>query len=177
MSMKQILPIVTLPDIRLRELSTPLTAEHILESSMQKFADAMIDTMYDDDGIGLAAPQVGRNIRLIVVGKDALAEQTALPFDTKSDAIFFNPEITEYSWKSGIEEEGCLSVPGLAGFVERHIKISVTATLRDGTKVKFAANDYFARVLQHEIDHLNGILFIDRAKETWKHDRKHPKAV
>lgn len=177
MNMKQTLPIVTLPDIRLRELSTPLALEHILEPKMQRFAEEMVVTMYDDDGIGLAAPQVGRNIRLIVIGKDALVEQATLPFDIKTDAIFFNPEITEYSWKSEIEEEGCLSVPGLAGLVERHTKISVSAILRDGTAVKFSARDYFARVLQHEIDHLNGILFIDRAKETWKHDRKHTKAV
>ena len=169
--MKQVLPIISIPDERLKKISQPLTEVEILSSAVQKLGIDMIATMYEDDGIGLAAPQIGKNIRLITIGKDALKNQTALPFSIQNDLVLFNPEITEYSWKTEVDEEGCLSVPGYAGLVARHIEITVSAQTLTGEKIIFLAKKYFARVLQHEIDHLNGILFIDRAKEVWKHKR------
>lgn len=170
--MARTLPIVTTPDNRLRLLSKPVTQADISHTRFQELCDDMIQTMYDDDGIGLAAPQIGENIRLIVIGRDALKSQKDLPFPITEDLALINPDIQEYSFKTAIDDEGCLSVPGYAGSVERHIQITMSALLRDGTHVQFVATNYFARVLQHETDHLNGVLFIDRAKEVWKHNRE-----
>lgn len=166
--MKTTLPVLTLPNPQLRELSLPISAAEISTPEFQRLCDDMIKTMYEDDGIGLAAPQVGRKIRLVVVGKDAFAGIADLPFPQGHDAAFINPEFENYSWKTVVDEEGCLSVPGLVGDVERHAQISVKAQLRDGGSVSFVARDFFARVLQHELDHLNGVLFIDRTRKTHK---------
>lgn len=170
--MANFLTILSLPNENLRKQSLPVTPEEISTPEFQSLCDDMIATMYDDDGIGLAAPQIDKRIRLITIGKDALADQTDLPFSKKEDLVLINPEIETYSWKTNTDEEGCLSVPGYAGLVERHISITLRATLRDNSSVTFTAKNYFARVLQHEIDHLNGILYVDRAKEVWKFDRK-----
>lgn len=169
--MSRILPIVTLPAESLRTASRPIETGEISAPEFQEICDSMVATMYEDDGIGLAAPQIANNIRLITIGKDALADQKELPFPKSIDLVLINPEIQGYSWKTEIAEEGCLSVPGYAGDVERHVSVNMTATTRTGEKVDFNATGYFARVLQHEIDHLNGVLYIDRAKQVWKFDR------
>lgn len=169
--MAKSLPIVTLPDESLRQLSRPVELADLATPEFQTLCDDMIHTMYEDDGIGLAAPQVAAQIRLIVVGKDALSDQSNLPFSQKEDLVLINPIIQTYSWKTAVDDEGCLSVPGFGGLVERHVSLTVDAITRTGEPVSFTAKNYFARVLQHEIDHLNGILFIDRAKEVWKHEK------
>lgn len=173
--MSAALPLIVNPDERLRQNSRPLTTAEISDVVFAKLCDDLISTMHADDGIGLAAPQVGHSIRLIAVGASAFSDQDDIPFDTKSDVILINPEITTYSWKTNIDEEGCLSVPGYAGFVERHTSITVRAQTRDGRSVTFATTGYCARVLQHEIDHLNGILYIDRAKKVWKLAHSQPR--
>jgi peptide deformylase len=169
-----VLPIIILPNPQLRIIAQPVLLPEISDASIQNLCDAMITTMHHDDGIGLAAPQVAQSIRIIAIGTDAFKDHTALPFLKTKDLILINPEITEYSWKTEIDDEGCLSVPGFGGSVERHIKISVTAITRDGESISFVAQNYFARVIQHEIDHLNGVLYIDRAKEVWKHEKEMP---
>lgn len=169
--MAKLLPIVTLPSETLRQLSQPVEVADILTPAFQTLCDDMIFTMYEDDGIGLAAPQIAAQIRLIVVGKDALTDQAQLPFSTENDLVLINPVIQTYSWKTELDDEGCLSVPGFGGLVERHITVTIEALTRTGESITFTAKKYFARVLQHEIDHLNGILFIDRAKEVWKHEK------
>lgn len=169
--MAKLLPIVTLPTETLRQLSQPVDVADILTPAFQTLCDNMIFTMYEDDGIGLAAPQVAAQIRLIVIGKDALTDQAQLPFSTEEDLVLINPVIQTYSWKTELDDEGCLSVPGFGGLVERHVNVTIEALTRTGESVTFTAKKYFARVLQHEIDHLNGILFIDRAKEVWKHEK------
>lgn len=169
--MAKLLPIVTLPSAKLRELSLAVAAADIQTPELQTLFDNMIFTMYEDDGIGLAAPQIAAQVRVIVVGKDALSDQGKLPFSADEDLVLINPEIQEYSWKTELDDEGCLSVPGFGGLVQRHVNITVQALTRTGETVSFTAKKYFARVLQHEIDHLNGILFIDRAKEVWKHEK------
>lgn len=168
--MAHILPIVTVPDNRLRQLAAPVESADFATPEFRALCADMITTMYEDDGIGLAAPQIGQSIRLIVVGKDALADQKDLPFSQNEDLVLVNPVIETYSWKTEIDDEGCLSVPGIGGTVERHVQVTVGAKTQTGADVTFVGKNYFARVLQHEIDHLNGILFIDRAKETWKHE-------
>lgn len=170
--MARTLTIITLPDNRLRLLSQPLTHADISHVRIQELCNDMIKTMYEDDGIGLAAPQIGENVRLIVIGKDALTDQKEMPFPLTDDLVLINPEIQMYSWKTNSDDEGCLSVPGLSGTVERHTEVTIAAENRTGQRITFVAKKYFARVLQHEIDHLNGVLFIDRAKEVWKHGRE-----
>lgn len=169
--MSRILPVITHPAPSLREQSRALSISEIHDAGFVALFEDMITTMYADDGIGLAAPQVGHNVRVIVIGKDALAGQPPLPFPVQ-DLVLINPEIESYSFKTAWEEEGCLSVPGVRGDVLRHIKIKANATLPSGTTVSFDARDYLARAIQHEIDHLNGILFIDRAKNIQKVARR-----
>lgn len=169
-TMAHVLPIVTVPDNRLRQLSEPIDAAILATPEFQSLCADMVKTMYEDDGIGLAAPQIGQSIRLIVIGKDALADQKDLPFALTEDLVLVNPVIQTYSWKTEIDDEGCLSVPGVGGTVERHVQVTISAKTSAGIDINFVGKNYFARVLQHEIDHLNGILFIDRAKETWKHE-------
>lgn len=111
----------------------------------------MIDTMYDEVGIGLAAPQVGIPLRLIVVGDDETREARAL----------VNPVIAEAAGEA-TAEEGCLSIPGIFAPVSRAASVTVAARDLDDQPLTIQGHGLFARVLQHEIDHLDGVLFIDR---------------
>lgn len=123
-------------------------------NGLEKLAREMAETMYDAPGIGLAAPQIGESVKLIVV------DTTSDPEAEKEYMAMVNPEIVA---KEGtqIDEEGCLSVPELTANVERHKKITVTYQDVQGESHELSTEDRFAVVLQHEIDHLNGILFID----------------
>ncbi len=123
-----------------------------IDGKLRIFLDDMAETMYKFDGIGLAAPQVGRAIRAVVIdiGNGKLLE-------------LLNPEITEKEG-SCVDSEGCLSVPGIFGEVERAAKVTVEYTTRYGKRRKLEADALLARCVQHELDHLNGILFIDVAK-------------
>lgn len=147
-----LLKIVTLPTKSLREQSQTINPTEIPQLS--DLIENMLDTMYAGDGIGLAAPQIGKNIQLIVIGKDATTNN--------QDWALINPKILKYSWRKDTAEEGCLSVPGVAVKVARAKKITVKALNQKGEEITFAAENYFARVLQHEIDHLNGILIVDK---------------
>jgi peptide deformylase len=113
----------------------------------------MAETMWDAPGIGLAAPQVAQSIRVIVV-------DTTEPDEEKRYMALINPEIIEHEG-SQLDEEGCLSVPELTAQVQRYKQITVNYQTEDGETKQLTAGDRFAVVLQHEIDHLNGVLFID----------------
>lgn len=113
----------------------------------------MFDTMYAADGVGLAAPQVGVGDRVIVV--DPRQE------DVQAFALV-NPVILERSSELDKAEEGCLSIPGLQEIVERPVRVTVEGLDREGATVRMAVDGFVARILQHEIDHLDGVLFIDR---------------
>jgi peptide deformylase len=132
---------------------------------VQDLCSDMIETMEAEKGIGLAAPQVGKNVRLSVIHKDA---------DEFLDEhlVIINPKIFSASKEMVEEEEGCLSIPKVFGKVERHKKVKVRYTDLEGNEQKIKATNLFARVLQHEIDHLNGILFIDRTSEITKGEVK-----
>lgn len=165
-----LLPILKLPTTSLRERSISVSKEQLQDAELQAFFDAMIPTMYDDDGIGLAAPQVGRNIRVCVVGKEALRQGLVDKhhhINKKEDLVLVNPIWEPTSKKMEVDTEGCLSVPTLYGTVKRYKHIHVTALDRHGNTLAFEAKNYFARVIQHEVDHLDGVLFIDRAIETY----------
>jgi peptide deformylase len=124
--------------------------------------------MHAADGIGLAAPQVGNNIRVCTIGKDAIPRNHIIwdQIGKKHvDIALINPTWERTSKKADVDTEGCLSVPGKIGRVKRYKDIRVTAWDRDGKELHFDAHNYFSRVIQHEVDHLNGILFIDKATE------------
>lgn len=113
----------------------------------------MIETMEHEKGVGLAAPQIGVGKRI------SIAESSDGP------VALINPRITKYSKKQVADEEGCLSIPGEFDIVLRSKSVRVEALTSEGKKIDFTANGFFARIMQHEIDHLNGILYIDRVKE------------
>ena len=123
------------------------------DDRIEKLIRNMIETLHKEDGVGLAAPQIGISKRVIIA------------YNEEDDKIYelINPVIIE---SEGIVsgQEGCLSVPGRIGTVKRFVKIVVEGQNAKGDKIKIEAKDMFARVLQHEIDHLNGILFIDKAE-------------
>ncbi|PIZ96275.1 MAG: peptide deformylase [Candidatus Magasanikbacteria bacterium CG_4_10_14_0_2_um_filter_33_14] len=156
------LDIITIPNENLRKRSIEVDLDFVNDTSSQKLFDDMIKTMYEDDGIGLAAPQIGKNIRVCVIGKDALKldKHNTLPVE---DLILINPTWQKINKKTHIDLEGCLSVPKTYGKVKRYKNIYVEALNRNGERIEFEANHFFARAIQHEVDHLDGILFIDKA--------------
>ncbi len=133
-------------------LKKPCEPVKKLDGKLRNFLDSMAETMYKFDGIGLAAPQVGRSIRAVVIdiGDGRLLE-------------LINPVITAREG-AVVDSEGCLSVPGIFGEVERSEKVTVEYTTRYGKRRKLEADKLLARCVQHELDHLEGILFIDVAK-------------
>lgn len=139
------------------------------DTELQTLIDNMIETMLDAPGVGLAAPQVAESKRLIVV---RLPEDEQSKEEYGEDAgvlyVVINPEITKTSREMLEGTEACLSIPGYFGRVDRHSQIIVKGYDREGNPIKIKAKGWLARVFQHEIDHLNGILFIDRAKELWR---------
>lgn len=144
-------PLIILPDPVLRKISTPIER---VDANLQKLADDMLETMYQAPGIGLAAIQVGEPLRLLVIdvaGKD----------EPKAPQVFINPEILWKSDEPNVYEEGCLSIPDYYAEVERPKRIRVSYLNRDGKKQECEADGLLATCLQHEIDHLDGVLFID----------------
>ncbi|KAF0108930.1 MAG: peptide deformylase [Chloroflexi bacterium] len=156
-----LLEIVTIPDPILRR-----KAHKVIDfgEEFQKLVTDMIDTMRDAPGVGLAAPQVAVSLRLVVVeyGED---EDEDAP---KKLHVLANPEIVEKSEEMVMGIEGCLSVPDLVGEVERYEKIVVKALNRQGKPIKIKAEGWLARIFQHEIDHVEGIVYTDLTDNVWK---------
>ena len=149
--MSKILPIITNPNPILRKKSVEI--KQIQAKQFQQLCLDMAKTMREKDGVGLAAPQIGQNIRLIVI-------------NTKNGAVcMINPEITKKSLTKEWSEEGCLSIPDVFGQVKRHKKITCKYLDKNGKEIKITAQGLMARVIQHEIDHLDGVLFIDKAQD------------
>ena len=151
----------------LRQRAAEISPAQMQSPQMQRLIDDMIETMIDYEGIGLAAPQVFEPLRLIVLG-DPSAELRSKPAaDSQDEAaipltVLFNPQFTAQSSECLDAWEGCLSIPRLRGVVPRAAAVEVRGYDREGRAVKQAAEGLFARVLQHEIDHLDGVLFPDR---------------
>ena len=141
-----IMPIVRVPEPVLRQKTKKIRK---IDASLQKLIDDMIETMHDAPGVGLAANQVGVSLRVCVIH---------VPGDDIVTLI--NPEIVR---RSGTREcpEGCLSLPGYQGVVTRSEKVVVKGLNRDGRPVRYHASDLFAEAIEHEVDHLNGILYFD----------------
>jgi peptide deformylase len=133
----------------LRKQAEPVTQ---VTKRIRRLVKDMLDTMYEANGVGLAAPQVGMSQRIVVVDVG------------EGPVVLINPEIEEAAG-SEIDSEGCLSIPGRWGYVERAQEVVVTGLNDSGRSVRLRADGLFARALQHEIDHLDGVLFIDKALE------------
>ncbi|WP_048648616.1 peptide deformylase [Nitratireductor soli] len=144
-------PLVLLPDPILRETSNPVER---VDDQLRKFADDMLETMYDAPGIGLAAIQIGEPLRMLVID---LADKDEAP----APLVVINPEIVARSSALNVHEEGCLSIPDYYAEVERPAEVTVNFLDRDGKAQSIKADGLLATCLQHEIDHLNGVLFID----------------
>ncbi len=125
-----------------------------IDDEIRALAAKMFDTMVEEEGIGLAAPQVGMNLRLLVVDGSV--------FEGDEGRAYINPEIVDFSKTKVLYEEGCLSIPEIRADVERPEAIRLTYTTLDGETVEEEVDGLLGRVLQHEIDHLDGILFVDR---------------
>jgi peptide deformylase len=154
--------IVTLPDPVLRRKTRKVTD---FGPQLQTLIDDMVETMRAEPGVGLAANQVGVPLRLAVV---EYAED-----EEKEDAqprlyVVANPEFTRKSGEKVLGTEGCLSIPGYWGNVERHEAVTVKGQNRRGQPVTIKAKGWLARIFQHELDHLDGVLFVDRAERVWK---------
>jgi peptide deformylase len=145
----------------LRAKTRPLDRNEIGHATIQKLIDDMIETMTEYHGVGLAAPQVHEEVRLFV----AALNQGSDDEDTPSEPIVLvNPEITRIGGDIVEDWEGCLSIPDIRGRVPRAREIKVRALDRTGAKVELRAQNFGARVIQHEADHLDGILFFDRMR-------------
>jgi peptide deformylase len=157
--------IVTLPEPVLRRKAHTVTN---FDKNLQVTIEDMVETMRDAPGVGLAAPQIGLSERLIVVEYYEREEDEDVENAPKKVWALVNPEIIKASEEKLVGVEGCLSIPNLVGEVERHAAIQVKGLNRHGKPVKIKAEGWLARIFQHEIDHLNGVLFTDRATRVWQ---------
>ena len=144
-------PLIILPDPLLRQVSKPVER---VDAPLLRFADDMLETMYDAPGIGLAPIQVGAPLRLVVID---LAKEG----ETPAPQVFVNPEIVASGSGINVHEEGCLSIPDYYAEVERPDTVTVRYVDREGKQQELVADGLLATCLQHEIDHLNGVLFVD----------------
>lgn len=150
-------PLIILPDPLLRQASKPIEQ---IDTEIQRLADDMLETMYDAPGIGLAAIQIAQPLRLItmdIAKRDKDGEEEVKP----RPRVFINPEIVSASEELSVYEEGCLSIPEYYEEVERPARVRVRFLDLDGKVHEEDAEGLYATCIQHEIDHLNGVLFVD----------------
>jgi peptide deformylase len=165
------LTIVQAGDPVLRKKGRTLTKEEIVSPRIQELIESMRDAMREAPGVGLAAPQIGESIQLAVIedraeyladlSADQLAryQRAAIPFH-----VIINPKLTAVDDSPATFFEGCLSVNGFTAIVERALNVRVECLNERGEEITIDAHGWYARILQHEIDHLNGILYVDRMK-------------
>lgn len=174
--MSTILSIVQLPESVLHVTAGPVPPKDISSQKIQKLISNMkIALKNTPDGVGLAAPQVGASLQIFIVSEEAeIIDQThrpkrgePKPYEKRDWKyyVFINPAVKKVSKKMREDTEGCLSVRGTYGVVNRHQKITVEAYDETGKKFIRGASNFFARVLQHELDHLSGTIFVDKAKQ------------
>lgn len=160
-----ILPLVQTDHPVLRRTADAIT--RFDDPDLQKLIDDMIPTMYERDGIGLAAPQINYALRLAVIVPDP-DRYEEYKKESREGIILINPKIIHRSFRKEGHEEGCLSVPGIFGPVRRYRAVTATYQDRHGESHTIKGTGLLARVLQHETDHLNGTLFIDKAQRLYK---------
>jgi peptide deformylase len=155
--------IITAPHPTLRRKARKVTN---FGPKLQTLIDDMIDTLREAPGVGLAAPQIDVPARVIVI-EFGDEEDEDIPLKLH---VLINPEITRLSKESAFGTEGCLSMPMILGEVDRPIEATISGQNRRGQPIKLKARGWLARIFQHEVDHLNGILFIDKAERVWQQD-------
>lgn len=153
--------IVKFPAPLLRLKAKPV---QVFDKELRILIDDMIETMRDAPGVGLAAPQIGESVRVVVVEYADDDSEDAKP----KKYVLVNPELIQKSEETVSDVEACLSIPGLAGEVERHESVTVRAKNRFGKPIRLKASGWLARIFQHEIDHLDGVLYIDRATHVFR---------
>ena len=158
-------PIVHIGDPMLREKARQLTPEEIGSSTLRELIDDMTETMHEEGGIGIAAPQVGASVRAAIIEIDAGSTRypDMRPFPL---TVLLNPRITVLDPQEQTFWEGCLSVPNLRGVVSRPRKVRVEYVDMEGAERAIVAEGFLATVFQHELDHLDGILFLDKVRDT-----------
>ena len=184
--------IITPADDRLRRAALKVTS---FDKTFQQLVDDLLLTMHAAPGVGLAAPQVGESLRLFVAhlehepaaddAEDAATADVEPSAEAAAPAapgvgrvlVMVNPEITRFSEELEVGTEGCLSLPGFAGDVERPRTITIKYRDRHNQPHKLHTHGWMARVLQHEYDHLEGVLFIDRASDVWRISTPDPDAA
>ncbi len=144
------IPLIIAPDTILRQVAVAIPLPP--PEKLHQLAREMFEAMIHHRGIGLAAPQVGHSIRLVVIATPG------------GPTAYVNPEVVKFSWRKVDMEEGCLSLPGVFGVVRRSQQVTVSYVTLGGKTVQEELKGMMARVYQHEVDHLNGVLFPDRAK-------------
>lgn len=176
-----VLKIAKLGNPVLRKAAAPIDPRDIKSAELQRLIDDMFETMYDEPGIGLAAPQVSRSIQLVVMGCEG---EGGFP-----ETVLINPSILYYGPQQVENWEGCLSVDGLRGKVTRPSVVRVKGLNRDGTPMDFEADGLYAVCIQHEMDHLIGKMFLDRMTDLstltqlhefahfWQKEEKEPSTV
>ena len=157
-----ILDIVQIGDPVLRRKAHKITQ---IDRDIRLLADDMVETLRDSGGVGLAAPQIGESIRMIVI---EYPEDDSVEDSPKKTYKVINPEIIWRSEEKIVGSEGCLSIPGYVGNVERNESIKVKGLSVFGRPLRINASGWLARIFQHEIDHLEGVCYIDRATEIYK---------
>jgi peptide deformylase len=155
--MPNILKIHTYGDAVLRQTSSPVES---ITPDLLALSEDMLETMYNSNGVGLSAVQVGVPKRLVVIDIE-------WPHGEKKPMVIFNPELMEYNG-SYMDQEGCLSIPGIYCNILRYRNIKLRYLDKDGKSNILDATDYLAKCIQHEMDHLNGILFVDKISQTEK---------
>jgi peptide deformylase len=146
----------------LRRIAEPVSPEAIAAPEIQRLIDDMLETMDEYDGAGLAAPQVHVSRRIVIYGvrqNPRYPDAEDVPL-----TVLVNPKIVPATREVEEDWEGCLSVPEMRGRVPRHTRVDVEAYGRDGKRLRFGADGFHARVVQHECDHLDGVVYLDRMK-------------
>jgi peptide deformylase len=156
-----ILPIRKLPDPVLRQKAKKVSGA---DPSIKKLVNDMIETMHEASGVGLAAPQVGISLRMVVI---------CMPEEDAEEIVLINPEIIKKSGEREIEER-CLSVPGWVGQVKRAVSVTIKGRDENWKEVRIKADELLAQALEHEIDHLNGVLFVDKVESPDKLKKVEP---
>jgi peptide deformylase len=153
----------------LRDIAKPVPINEIGTDKINAIIQDMVQAMEEQkDGIAIAAPQIGVSLRIFVVNGKLLRHADHSYKGPADSLVFINPEIIKESKEKKEVEEGCLSVRWLYGKVRRSVRMTITAYNEKGEKSERGASGVLAQIFQHEIDHLNGTLFIDKAKETWE---------
>ena len=157
--------IVTLPNPVLKRKAHAVTQ---FDKALRTLINDMVETMREAPGVGLAAPQIGLLERIAMIEYFEKPEDEENEDAPKKVWAVINPEIVKVSEETLMGVEGCLSIPGLLGEVERHAEVHIKALNRHGQPMKIRAKGWLARIFQHEIDHLNGIMFTERATRVWQ---------